>query len=257
MAAYKNIILEKNNGVSRLIINRPPVNVINFETLNEINSALADLSCDDETRVILIRGAGNRAFCAGIEVKDHVGDMMPKMMREFGKLFMLLRNAGKPCIAVVNGIALGGGCEIIAGCDMAVASEKASMGQPEIQLGGLAPAAAALFPRIMSKQKAFEMIVLGDSITAKEAERIGLVNKCVPEEQLDATAADIAAKFLKKSGLSVKLVRDAFYQCADTAELSEALDKATELGINSWSTGDGQEGLKSYLEKRPPTWKNK
>jgi len=253
---FKNIILEKNKGITRLVFNRPPVNVINFETLNEINIALAELSKDDETKVLLIRGSGAKAFCAGIEVKDHVGDMMPKMMNEFGKLFKLLRGLGKPSIAVVNGIALGGGCEIIAGCDMAIASEKAMLGQPEVQLGGLAPAAAALFPRIMGEKKAFELIVLGDSIPAKEAERIGLVNKVVADEELDKAAEELAAKFLKKSSLSVKLVRDAVYQCADTPELDKALDKATELGINTWSTGDGQEGLKSYLEKRPPNWKN-
>jgi enoyl-CoA hydratase/carnithine racemase len=192
--------------------------VINFETLNEMNTALAELSKDSETKVLLIRGSGTKAFCAGI--------------------------------------ALGGGCEIIAGCDMAIASEKAMLGQPEVQLGGLAPAAAALFPRIMGEKKAFELIVLGDSIPAKEAERIGLVNKVVADEELDKAAEELAAKFLKKSSLSVKLVRDAVYQCSNISELDKALDKATELGINSWSTGDGQEGLKSYLEKRPPNWKN-
>lgn len=254
---YKNIILEKKDGITKLTINRPPVNVINFDTLNEINGALAELAKDEETRVVLIRGNGNRAFCAGIEVKDHIGDMMPKMMHEFGKLFLLLRGLGKPSIAVVNGIALGGGCEIIAGCDMAVASEKAVLGQPEIQLGGLAPSAAALFPRIMGEKRAFELIVLGENINAREAERIGLVNKVVTEEELDKAADELAAKFLKKSSLSIKFVRDAVYRCSSIAELDEALDKATELGINNWATADGQEGLKSYLEKRAPVWKNK
>ena len=254
---YKNITLDKNNGIARLIVNRPPVNVINFETLSEINHALAELARDESTKVVLIRGAGDRAFCAGIEVKDHVGDMMPKMMYEFGRLFTLLRKLGKPSIAVVNGVALGGGCEIVAGCDMAVASEKALLGQPEVVLGGLAPAAAALFPRTMGIKKAFELIVIGDSINAHEAERIGLVNKVVALEQLDAAAEEIAGKFLKKSSLSVKLVREAVYQCADVAELDEALDIATELGIKSWAAGDGQEGLKAYLEKRAPVWKNK
>jgi enoyl-CoA hydratase/carnithine racemase len=127
---YKNIAIEKKDGVTRLIVNRPPVNVINFETLIEINSALTELTEDAETRILLIRGNGNRAFCAGIEVKDHIGDMMPRMMTEFGKLFRLLRQLGKPSIAVVNGVALGGGCEIVAGCDMAIASEKAELGQP-------------------------------------------------------------------------------------------------------------------------------
>ena len=101
------------------------------------------------------------------------------------------------------------------GCDMAIASEKAKFGQPEIVLGGLAPAAAAILPRMMGEKKAFELVLLGESISAQEAERIGLINKVVPEEELDKAAEEMARKFLEKSGLSVKLVRDIFYQCAD------------------------------------------
>ena len=108
--------------------------------------------------------------------------------------------------------------ELVAGCDMAVACDKAKLGQPEIILGGLAPAAAPLLPRIMGEKRAFEVLLLGESISAAEAERIGLVNKVVPEEELDKTAEELAHKFLKMSSLSVKLVRGAFYQCADTAE---------------------------------------
>jgi len=254
---FQNITLEKQEGIAKLTINRPPVNVINYDTLVEINTALEELGKDEETKVLLIRGSGNRAFCAGVEVKDHLGEMMPKMMREFDRMFRLLRNLGKPSIAVVNGVALGGGCELVAGCDMAIASEKAALGQPEIKLGGLAPAAAPLFPRIMGEKKAFELILLGENVSAKEAERIGLVNKVVAEEELDSTAEELAGKFLEKSSLGVRLVRDAFYQCADTAEFDEAMQKGTELGIKTWETEDGQEGLKSFLEKRKPVWKNK
>jgi len=255
--AYKNIELEKKDGITRLTINRPPVNVMDQETLGEICTALEELAKDDETRVLLIRGAGERAFCAGVEVGDHVGDKMPVMMKEFGRLFKLLRALGKPSIAVVNGIALGGGCELVLGCDLAVACEKARLGQPEIILGGLAPAAAPLLPRIMGEKKAFEMLLLGENMNAADAERFGLVNKVVPLEELDSAAEELAGKFLKMSGLSVKIVRDAFYRCAETAKLDEALDLAVELGIKSWETEDGQEGLKSYLEKREPVWKNK
>jgi cyclohexa-1,5-dienecarbonyl-CoA hydratase len=254
---FRNITLEKKDGIAKLTINRPPVNVVNYETLMEINTALEKLGKDEETKVLLIRGSGNRAFCAGIEVKDHIGEMMPRMMSEFDRMFRLLRNLGKPSIAVVNGVALGGGCELVAGCDMAIASEKAELGQPEIKLGGLAPAAAALFTRIMGEKKAFELILLGENIDAKEAERIGLVNKVVSEEKLDTTAEEIARRFIEKSSLSLKLVRDAFYQCADTAEFNEAVQKGTELGIKTWETEDGQEGLKSFLEKRRPVWRNK
>jgi enoyl-CoA hydratase/carnithine racemase len=182
---------------------------------------------------------------------------MPMMMREFGQIFSLLKNLGKPSIAVVNGAALGGGCELVAGCDMAIASEKAKFGQPEIVLGGLAPAAAALFPGMIGEKKAFEMILLGESISAVEAERIGLINKVVPEAELDKAAEELAHKFLDKSGLSVKLVREIFYQCADIATFENAIHQATELGIQTWETADGQEGLKAFMEKRKPVWKNK
>ena len=255
--AFQNIILEKKEGVTKLTINRPPVNVMNYETLVEINTALEELVKDEETKVVLIRGSGDRAFCAGVEVKDHLGETMPKMMREFGRIFTLLRKLGKPSIAVVNGAALGGGCELVAGCDMAVAAEKASLGQPEISLGGLAPAAAPLFPRIMGEEKAFELLLLGENVSASEAEKVGLVNKVVPGEELDSAAEEIARKFLSKSSLGLKLVREAFYQCADTAGLDEAMEKGVELGIKTWQTEDGQEGLKSFLEKRNPVWKNR
>ncbi|MFC2011634.1 enoyl-CoA hydratase/isomerase family protein [Chloroflexota bacterium] len=255
--AYKNITLEKEDGIAELTINRPPVNIIDCDTLLEINAALEKLGKDEETKVVLIRGSGNRAFCAGVEVKDHIGEKMPVMMTEFAKMFRLLRGLGKPSIAVVNGVALGGGCELVAGCDMAIAAEKVELGQPEIKLGGLAPAAAALFPKIMGLKKAFELIVLGDSISAAEAARIGLVNKVVPEEELDRTAEEYARKFLGMSTLSVKLIRDAVYQCADKADFDNAIKKAQDLGIKTWETEDGQEGLKSFLEKRHPVWKNK
>ncbi len=254
---YKNITLEKKEGITWLTINRPPVNIIDCDTMLELNAALEELSKDDETKVLLIRGSGDRAFCAGVAVEDHVGEKLPTMMNEFGRLFGLLRDLGKPSIAVVNGVALGGGCELVVGCDMAVASEKASLGQPEIKLGGLAPAAAALFPRIMGEKRAFELIVLGENISAAEAERIGLVNKVVPAEELDKAAEELAGKFLAMSGLSIKLIREALYKCADIAELDGAVKKATELGIKSWETEDGQEGLKSFLEKRSPVWKNR
>ncbi|MDP6126828.1 MAG: enoyl-CoA hydratase/isomerase family protein [Dehalococcoidales bacterium] len=254
---FNNITLEKQEGITKLTIDRPPVNVMNLETIEEISTALEELAKDEETKVLLIRGAGSRAFCAGVEVKDHVGDMVPTMMTAFEKLFRLLRGLGKPSIAVVNGVALGGGCELVAGCDMAIAVEQAQFGQPEVKLGGLAPAAAALFPRIMGQKKAFELILLGENIDAAEAERIGLVNKVVLEEELDATAQGLAGKFLEKSGLSLKLIREAFYQCSDAAGFEAAIKKATEQGIKSWETEDAQEGLKSFLEKRPPVWKNK
>jgi len=254
---FQNIVVDKKEGMATLTINRPPLNIIDSDTLMELNTALEQLAKDDEVKVLLLRGSGSKAFSAGVEVKDHIGEKMPKMMKEFGHVFHLLRSLGKPSIAVVNGVALGGGCELVAGCDMAIASEKAQLGQPEIKLGGLAPAAAPLFPRIMGEKKAFELLVMGENVSAREAERIGLVNKVVPEEELDQTAEEFARKLLGKSALSVRLVRNALYDCAETPSLEASLEKGVEHGIKSWQTEDGQEGLQSYLDKRKPKWKNR
>jgi enoyl-CoA hydratase/carnithine racemase len=109
----------------------------------------------------------------------------------------------------------------------------------------------------MSEKKAFELLVVGENVTAQEAERIGLVNRVVPEEELDRTAEEFAHKFLEKSPLSVRFVREALYDCAETPSFYASLEKGLEHGIKSWQTGDGQEGLQSYLDKRKPEWKNR
>src|SRR3989304_1516108 len=133
---FKNITLETKAGIAKLTINRPPVNVMNYDTIVEITTALEELAKDTEAKVLIIRGSGTRAFCAGVEVKDHIGDMVPVMMNGFEIMIRLLRRLSIPSIAVVNGVALGGGCELVAACDMAIASEKAQFAQPEIKLGG-------------------------------------------------------------------------------------------------------------------------
>jgi len=183
--AFKNILLKKKEGVAKIIINRPPLNILDIDTLEEMSQALAGLKTDDEVKVVAITGSGDKAFSAGVAVGDHLGDKLPKMVEVFHKLFIALIEVDKPTIALVNGVALGGGCEIVAGCDMAVASEKAQLGQPEIKLGVYPPPASVLFPRLLGRQKAFELILSGDSISAKEAERIGLVTKVVPAQEFE------------------------------------------------------------------------
>jgi cyclohexa-1,5-dienecarbonyl-CoA hydratase len=255
--AYQLIILEKQAGIGRLTLNRPSTNVMNYEMLVEMNSALEDLAKDDGVKVVLIRGSGNRAFSAGVEVKDHLGERMPLTIKEFGKMFHGLHNLRKPSIAVVNGVALGGGCELVIGCDMAIASDKAQLGQPEIKLGGLAPVAAALFPRILGEKKAFELIMLGENISAVEAERLGLINKVVPDTELDTAVEAIAKKFLVMSGIGVKLCREVLQKCTNASDWKTAMQIGVDEGIKTWETEDAVEGLTSFLEKRPAVWKNK
>ena len=253
---YKNIILTKTNSIGKITINRPPVNVMNIETLQEINNALEVMKKDPEVKVLLITGSGSKAFSAGVEIRDHIGDRAPIMIEVFDHLFKILLDLDKPTIAVVNGIALGGGCEVAAACDMVIASEKAQFGQPEIKLAVIPPVGAVFFSRIFGLRKGMEFILSGDNIDAREAERLGLVNKVVPDADLEKASMEFAQRFAEKSGVALRLARQCIYRTIDL-NLKDALDVATELGGISMASEDGVEGLSAYLEKRKPVWKNK
>lgn len=252
--AFENILLEKKDGVARITINRPPLNVLNIKTIEEMNEALVALRTDDEVKVVVLTAAGNKAFSAGVEVADHLGDKLPKMVEVFSRLFILLVEVDKPTIAVVNGLALGGGCEVIAGCDMAVAVDTAQLGQPEIKLGVYPPPASVLFPRLIGRKKAFELILSGDSIDAVEAERIGLVNKAVPAEELEAAVDEFIKRFTANSGLALSQARRAIYRGVDV-EFNKAMEI---IGSDSAAVMAGEnsvEGLTAFVEKRKPLWK--
>ena len=251
--AFKNILLEKKEGAARIIINRPPLNILNIDTLEEMNQALAELKTDDEVKVVVITAAGEKAFSAGVEVGDHLGEKLPKMMEVFNRLFISLIEVDKPTIAIVNGLALGGGCEVVIGCDMAIASDKAQLGQPEIKLGVYPPPASVLFPRLMGRRKAFELILSGDSISAEEAEKIGLVNKVVPAEELEKAADEFIKRFTSNSGLTLTQARRALYRNFDL-NFYEAME-ATAIDATLVMAGENSiEGLTAFVEKRKPVW---
>ncbi len=250
---FKNILVEKKEGVAKIIINRPPLNILDIDTLVEMNQALVELKTDDEVKVVVITGAGDRAFSAGVAVGDHLGEKLPKMVEVFNKLFISLIEVDKPTIAIVNGVALGGGCEIVAGCDMAIASEKAQLGQPEVKLGVYPPPASVLLPRLVGRRKAFELILSGDSIDAKEAERIGLINKAVPEGELEKAAGEFIQRFTANSGLTLTQARRALYRNFDL-EFRQALE-VTGVDATLVMAGENSvEGLTAFLEKRKPIW---
>jgi len=251
--AYKNILVEKKEGVAKIIINRPPLNILDIETLEEMSQALAELKTDDEVKVVAIAAAGDKAFSAGVAVGDHLGGKLPRMVEVFHRLFISLVDVDKPTIAIVNGVALGGGCEVVAGCDMAIASEKSQLGQPEIKLGVYPPPATVLFPRIMGRRKAFELILSGNSIDAKEAERIGLINKAVPAAELEKAADEFIKQFTANSGLALTQARQALYRNFDL-EFRQALEVTGVDAILVMAGENSVEGLTAFLEKRKPVW---
>jgi cyclohexa-1,5-dienecarbonyl-CoA hydratase len=254
---FKNILYESADGVAKIRINRPPLNVLNTETLLELTLALERARNDPSVSVVLITGVGDRAFCAGVDVKDHFPDRVNSTLSVFNKVFFMLENLDKPTVAVVNGVALGGGCELAMGCDMVVASERAQFGQPEIRVGAIAPVAVVLLPKLVGRKKALELVLTGDVITAAEAKAIGLVNRVVPPEKLDEASMELVGKLKENSPVVLKLVRMAFRETMDM-DFKGGLDKVTGIYLNLlMRTEDSVEGLRAFLEKRKPQWKGK
>ncbi len=253
--AFKHIQTELKEGVAYLTLNRAPLNWLNIEMMEEIGGYLEGLLKEKTLKLLVIQAAG-KAFSVGAEVADHLGDLGPKMIAAFHKMFRLMDRLGVPSIAVVNGAALGGGCELALYCDMVLATEKAKFGQPEIQVGVFPPIAALILPRIMGQKKAMELILAGETISSQEALSLGLVNKVVPEASLSQEVEAFIGKFTKLSGVVLRMAKE-----AAVAGLNDDLDKGLrnieQIYLDKlMKTHDATEGLKSFLEKRKPTWKN-
>lgn len=254
--AFKHIQTELKDGVAFLTLNRAPLNVLNIEMMEEINTYLEGLKKEKSLKLLVIQAAG-KAFSAGVDVGEHLGDLVYKMIEVFHNIFRLMDVLKVPSIAVVNGSALGGGCELALYCDMVIATEKSKFGQPEIQVGVFPPIAALTFPRMIGRKKAMELILSGDIISAQEALAMGLVNKVVSEVSLTEEANGFIEKFKTLSGIVLKLSKEAML-----AGLNDDMDKGLKVIEKIYldrlmKTDDGPEGLKAFLEKRKPTWKDK
>jgi cyclohexa-1,5-dienecarbonyl-CoA hydratase len=253
--AFKHVQTEFKDGVATLTLNRTPLNVLNIEMMEEVNTFFEGLMKEKTLKLLVIQAMG-KAFSAGVDVGEHLGDLVYKMIEVFHKMFRLMDALKVPSIAVVNGSALGGGCELALYCDMVIATERAKFGQPEIQVGVFPPIAALVFPRMIGRKKAMELILSGETISAQEALNLGLVNKIVPEASLAQEANSFIEKFKKLSGIVLKLAKE-----ATLAGLNDDMDKGLKVIEKIYldrlmKTHDALEGLKAFLEKRKPTWKD-
>lgn len=258
---YNNIILEKEDGIATLYINRPrALNALNRDTLMEMESAIQDVSADDSVRVLIITGAGEKAFVAGADIA-YMHPLSAVEGREFSaygeKVFRLLELMEKPVIAAVNGFALGGGCELAMACDIRLAAEKALFAQPEVGLGVIPGfGGTQRLPRIVGEGRAKELTFTADTIKAEEAYRIGLVNHVYPGEQLMDEARKLARKIISQAPLAVGFAKHAINKGLQ-------VDIDTAMGIESdmfgmcTSTADQKEGMGAFLEKRKPIFTGK
>ena len=249
-----NLLLEVENGIALLTINRPKsLNALNSETLAELNTCLAELENNEEVKVVILTGSGEKSFVAGADISEMV-NATPAEGRKMGLLakeaFGRLENMPQVTIAAVNGYALGGGCEISMACDIRVASENARFAQPECGLGILPGfGGTQRLPRLVGKGRAKELIFTCDQITAEDAYRMGLVNHVVPQAELIDYCKAMAGRIMKNGPYAVSLAKQAINTGMDT-DLDSGLKLEANLFGLSFSTEDKKEGMTAFLEKR-------
>ena len=258
--SYETLLLERRGRVAIITINRPEKrNALNIKTRAEGAALIAELRADDSVGVVVITGAGDKAFIAGADIAEFAGRtaITQRAVMTERSLFNAIDAFPKPVIAMVNGYCLGGGCELALACDIRVASETASFGQPEINLG-IIPGGGGTqrLTRLIGEGRAMEMILTGEIIDAKTALAIGLVNHVVPRDQLEAKTMEIADRIAEKGPISVSLAKEAV-KIASRSNLDEGLRREVDLFALCFATEDKDEGVNAFLEKRKPLFKGK
>jgi len=254
---YNNIIFSIEGETAFLTINRPPVNILNIATMEEMNDALDSLIGNSSVKVLVVSGTGEKAFSAGVDVSDHTEDKVDRMLEVFHGIFRKMSKLDQVTVAAIKGLTLGGGCEVAIFCDTIIATENTKIGQPEIKLAVFPPIALLLFPKLVGLKRASELLLSGKVIDATEAERIGLINKVVPLESFDDKVQEFIQPFLELSSVGIKYSKKGINMGLET-NFADGLDKIEKIYRDElMASEDAHEGLKSFLEKRKPIWKNK
>ena len=258
---YETLLYEKADGIATVTINRPEsLNALNNQVYSDLNDLFGEIEKDDEVRVVILTGSGEKAFVAGSDITE----MAPKSSLEIVPFVEIARlasdriyNLSKPVIAAIHGYALGGGCELTMCCDLRIASEKARFGQPEVSVGVIPGAGGTQrLARLIGMTRAKELIYTGDMIDANTALSYGLVNKVVPVEDLMNEAREMAKKLLTKSSAILALAKAAVTDGAGMS-LPDGLSYETQCFARCFATEDQKEGMNAFIEKRKAEFKNR
>jgi cyclohexa-1,5-dienecarbonyl-CoA hydratase len=246
------IAVTSDADAHRITLTDPPLNILDIAMLEELREALSKV--ENDRHALIIDAEGEKAFSAGASVQDHIGDRVRTMLSAFHDCFRILARLDLVTVALVRGVALGGGCELAMGCDFVLASDRARFGQPEIALGVFPPVAAYQLSRQTSPRAGLELLLSGDPIDAHTAERLGLVNAVFPAAEFSARADEWMKRLLRHSASSVRLAKKAM-RLAQADDFAERLERVEHLYLDElMKTSDANEGLAAFVEKRKPMW---
>lgn len=261
MSSYKFLLFEKENGIATVTLNRPEVyNALNDEITFELQDAFREAAKDDSIRVVILTGQG-KAFCAGQDLKASSSagkrSFMDSLHKRYNPLIRAMRGLPKPVICRLNGVAAGAGCSIALACDMIIAAESATLIEVFINIGLVPDSGSSFFlPRLTGMAKAFELCTMGSRIKADEGVRLGLINRCVPEDQLDAVVKEHADYFSNAPTKAIGLIKKMLNKSAH-ATLDEMLDYEAYCQEIAGSSSDYREGVAAFIEKRKPRFTGK
>jgi cyclohexa-1,5-dienecarbonyl-CoA hydratase len=244
------------DGVARMTLNRPEHNLLNESMLRELADGIAGVAYHDEVKLIVLDSAC-KVFCGGIDVGEYTSERVFQMIDAFHSVFTGMMEISKPVLCVVNGPAIGGGAELAAFGDLVIATPKARFAQPEITIGVFPPLASTILPFLVGPKVALELVLLGEPVTAERALELGLVNRLVPEAQLETTVNDLIARVTSHSGPVLTMAKKAILGGMGLS-LRDGLKNSMNIFLNElYRLEDSQEGLRALVEKRKPNWKNR
>jgi cyclohexa-1,5-dienecarbonyl-CoA hydratase len=252
-SAYVRVNVDQRTAT--ITLDRPPLNVMNIAMMRQIHEAIVSLT--DRCDILILRGAGEKGFSAGADIADHAPDRVADMLDAFHAIFRELWCSPLITVAAVHGHCLGGGCELATFCDFIVAAESAVFGQPEIKLGCFPPVAMVTFPRLVGMRAALDLILIGRSIPASEANRIGLVTRVVPDSELDSAIAALIGDLSSLSPHVLAMARRKLW-ASDGFDFEGSLESMEDLYLHGlMKTHDAAEGIRAFMEKRQPVWQGK
>jgi cyclohexa-1,5-dienecarbonyl-CoA hydratase len=257
--SFEFIRWDDSGNVAHLTLSRPPQNVLNLQMLQEILAAIESLHSRADVRMILLDAAPecDGYFSMGVEAIGYRSNMVFQMMEAFHDVFRAMHEVGKPVLAVVDGLASAGGSELVAYCDLVIATERARFLQPEIKLGVFPPLGAIVYPRVIGPKRALEMLLTGEPIDAQEALQVGLVNRVIPRAQLPEALRDFVRRIAEQSAPVVSMLKQVVFE-GMWRTFDDAFRKSRDIYLNRlFELEDSQEGLRALAERRKPVWKNK